>query len=101
VTRAKLRALLHAINAKLEQYLQALDAADAAEPGVRQPTAAALREKIQQRRERQERYEQLRAALEAGGETQVSLTDPDSRAMPKSPNVDAGDNVQTAVDAKH
>src|SRR5262249_49170887 len=38
---------------------------------------------------------------EASGESQMSLTDPDSRAMPKSPKVDVGYNVQTAVDAKH
>ena len=31
----------------------------------------------------------------------MSLTDPDSRALPKSPTVDVGDHVQTAVDAKH
>ena len=100
VTRATLRDLLHAIDAKLEQYLRALDAADAAEAAVPQPTAAALREKIQHLRERKGRYEQLRAALEASGESQVSLTDPDSRAMPKRPKVDVGSNVQTAVDAK-
>jgi transposase len=100
-TQAKLRDLLHAVDAKLAQYLRALDAADAAETEVPQPTAAALREKIQHLRERKGRYEQLRAALEASGESQVSLTDPDSRAMPKSPKVAVGYNVQTGVDAKH
>lgn len=100
-THAKLRDLLHAIDAKLEQYLRALDAADAAEAAVPQPTAVALREKIQHLRKRKGRYEQLRAALEASGESQMSLTDPDSRAMPKSPKVAVGYNVQTAVDATH
>jgi transposase len=101
LTHAQLRDLLHAIDAKLEQYLRALDAADAAEAAIPQPPAVAVREKIQHLRERKGRYEQVRAALEASGESQVSLTDPDSRAMPQSPKVDVGDNVQTAVDAKH
>jgi hypothetical protein len=35
------------------------------------------------------------------GQRQVSLTDSDSRAMPKSPKVDVGSNAQVAVDAKH
>jgi transposase len=101
VTQAKLRDLLHAVDAKLEQYLRALDAADAAEAAVPSLPATALRETIEHLRERKGRYEQLRAALEASGESQMSLTDPDSRAMPKSPKVDVGYNVQTAVDAKH
>jgi transposase len=99
-TQAKLRDLLPAGDAKLEQYLRALEAADAAETEVPPPTAAALREKIQHLRARKGRYEQLQAALEASGESQVSLTAPDSRARPKSPKVDVGSNVPTAVDAK-
>jgi hypothetical protein len=34
-------------------------------------------------------------------ETQLSLTDPESRSMPKSPKADVGDNVQIAVDSQH
>jgi hypothetical protein len=100
VTHAQRRELLHALEAKLEHYVWAWDAADAAEAAVPQPTAAALRETIQHLRERKGRYEQVRAAREASGESQVSLTNPDSRAMPQSPTGDGGYNVQTAVDAK-
>ena len=39
--------------------------------------------------------------LEKGGETQMSLTDPDSRAMAAHTKVAVGYNVQLAVDAKH
>jgi hypothetical protein len=39
--------------------------------------------------------------LEKGGETQMSLTDPDSRAMAARTKVAVGFNVQLAVDAKH
>jgi hypothetical protein len=39
--------------------------------------------------------------MEIGGQSQVSLTDPDSRAMPTSSKADVGYNVQVAVDDKH
>jgi len=35
------------------------------------------------------------------GESQLSLTDPDSRAIPNSPKAPVAYNVQTAVDSKH
>jgi transposase len=40
-------------------------------------------------------------AITASGETQLSVTDPDRRSMPKSPKVDVGYNVQSAVDSQH
>ena len=39
--------------------------------------------------------------LERTGEDQISLTDPDSRAMAAHTRVAVGYNVQVAVDAKH
>jgi transposase len=99
VTRAKRRDRLHAVDAKLAQYLRASDAADAAAAAAAARSATALREPSEPLRERKGREEPRRAALEARGERQLSLTDPDSRARPKSPKVDVGDNVQTAVDA--
>ena len=39
--------------------------------------------------------------MEGSGESQLSLTDPDSRAMPKSPKAPVAYNAQTAVDGKH
>ena len=41
------------------------------------------------------------AELERTGEDQISLTDPDSRAMAAHTHVAVGYNVQVAVDAKH
>jgi transposase len=100
-TREKLNETLKAIDVKIEGYLHALDEADEAETDVQKPTAEALQERIQQLRERKGHYEGLREAMEVSGESQVSLTDPDSRALPKSPKVDVGYNVQVAVDDKH
>jgi len=39
--------------------------------------------------------------LEYTGESQISLTDPDSRAMALNPKVGVGYNAQVAVDSKH
>ena len=39
--------------------------------------------------------------LEASGETQLSLTDPDARLLVKNGRVIAGYNVQSVVDDKH
>jgi hypothetical protein len=43
----------------------------------------------------------LLAELERTGESQISLTDPDSRAMAGHTKLGVGYNVQVAVDAKH
>ena len=39
--------------------------------------------------------------IEDSGETQISLTDADSRSMAKSPKAPVAFNVQVAVDEKH
>ena len=41
------------------------------------------------------------AHLRRSGESQISLTDPDSRAMAGHTKIGVGYNVQIAVDAKH
>ena len=103
-TRAKLERLLKAVDEKIENYLEELEHSDAQEAPVKKPTATELMEKIQALEGRKERYDQLLHELEkqeAEGETQLSLTDADSRSMPKSPKVDVGFNVQVAVDSRH
>lgn len=98
----KLRALLARIDAKLEEFVQALDRADGQEPsseaGFRAGDAAALPEKIAALRERQSRSQELLTEMETSGAKEISLTDPDSRRMHK---IGVGDNGQIAVDDKH
>ena len=60
-----------------------------------------LAEKIAAVRERRERCQAMLAELDRTGENQISLTDPDSRAMAAHTHVAVGYNVQVAVDAKH
>jgi Transposase DDE domain len=52
-------------------------------------------------RERRARHKDMLAELDQTGENQISLTDPDSRAMAAHTHVAVGYNVQVAVDAKH
>src|SRR5215469_14439260 len=48
-----------------------------------------------------ERHKEMLAELDRTGESQISLTDPDSRAMAAHTHVAVGYNVQIAVDVKH
>src|SRR6516225_4647432 len=60
-----------------------------------------LAEKIAAIRERRERCQAMLAELDRTGESQISLTGPDSRAMAAHTRVAVGYNAQVAVDAKH
>ena len=97
----KLRATLAEIDAKIDGYLQQLDAADAIEPNAAQPTAAQLQQKIEQLQQRRQQNTARLEHLQASGQTQVSLTDPDSRSMKVGQSTEVCYNVQTAVDTKH
>ena len=98
-TQAQLQELLAKIEARIEQYLAELDGQDAAAEGAGgAPPPAALQEKIEQLRARRGRYDELLGELAASGQSEVSLTDGDSRGMLR---VGVGYNVQTAVDGKH
>lgn len=99
---AKVTRLLKEIEAKIEDYLKQLDRQDAAEAAVRPATVDELQDKLRRLEERKQTYEGYAAHLKASGETQVSLTDPDSRKMPTTgEGSQVGYNVQIAVDEKH
>ena len=97
----KLHATLAEIDAKIDGYLQQLAAADAVEPNAAQPTAAQLQQKIDHLKQRRQTNATRLEQLQASGQTQVSLTDPDSRSMKVGQGTEVCYNVQTAVDAKH
>jgi len=56
---------------------------------------------IEALRQKRGRYGAMLAELERTGESQISLTDPDSRAMAAHTKVGVGYNIQIAVDAKN
>jgi transposase len=100
-TRASLNQFIKAADAKLEDYLQRLDKSDATESTAGGSRVKNLAEKIASIRQRRERHKNMLAELDQTGESQISLTDPDSRAMAAHTHVAVGYNVQIAVDAKH
>ena len=100
-TQNKLNRILKEIDEKIDNYLKMLDASDKEEAHIKRLTTKELKEKIEYLKDRKIRHEQLKEKMESRKDTQISLTDPDSRSMPKSPKVNVGYNVQTAVDARH
>ena len=79
-------------------YMEELDAYDHEE--VRKLSKDEIQRKLDVCKERKERYEGSRNQLEESGESQISLTDPDSRLMKANEGFCVGYNVQTAVDAE-
>jgi transposase len=100
-TRASLTKFIELADAKLDDYLQRLDQSDAAESTTGGSRVANLAEKIAALRARRMRCQEMLAQLDRTGEEQISLTDPDSRAMAAHTRVAVGYNVQVAVDTKH
>src|SRR5499426_1896288 len=99
-TEKKLRRMIQEIDAKIDQYLKELDRQDKQEVGERSLSTEELKEKIERYKQRRGQYEQLKKDLEQSGESQVSLTDPQSRAMRVGHGVEVSYNVQIVVDDK-
>ena len=91
-TREKLRRDLKRIDERLEDYLQQLNEADAGDNGSTD-TVKNLDEKIARMQSRKATLEAHRKTLDESGEAQLSLTDPDSRAMEPSTGVRVGYNA--------
>ena len=101
-TRSSLQTFIRAADERLEDYLKRLDEGDVEDGstsgGARTKNFA---EKIAALRQKRGRYDAMLAKLERTGEDQISLTDPDSRAMAAHTKVGVGYNIQVAVDAKN
>jgi transposase len=101
-TRNSLEKFIRAADERLDVYLRRLDEGDVAEGGTDGGARTKnLAEKIEALRKKRGRYEALLAELERTGESQISLTDPDSRAMAAHTKVGVGYNIQVAVDARN
>jgi transposase len=100
-TDKKLERAIKEIDKKIQSYLDELDEADEQEAEVKRPTASQLKEKIDQLRKRRGEHEKTRRQLAESGQSQISLTDPESRSMKVSQGTDVCYNVQTVVDSKH
>ena len=101
-TKAKLAKAMAESDERLARYLKQLDEADKdGEDAPERGSAERLQEKIAALRERRDRLDDHGKALADSGEDQISLTDPDARAMQSSSRVGVGYNIQIAVDTKH
>jgi transposase len=105
-SQGKLKAVLAEIEKKVSAYLEELDRTDtheeaASDVNSERLSTQQLKAKIAQLKERKQQLQSLAQDLERSGERQVSLTDPDSRAMSMGQGSTVGYNVQAAVDAKH
>ena len=103
-TRGSLAEFISKADEKLAKYLKRLDEGDAQEDdggSTETRSDSKLKEKIAAIQGKRDRHKAMLADLERTGEDQISLTDPDSRAMAKMTKVGVGYNVQLAVDVKH
>jgi hypothetical protein len=100
-TRNSLEKFIKAADERLADYLERLDEGDAAETGAGGARTKNLAEKIEALRQKRGSYDAILKDLERTGESQISLTDPDSRAMAAHTKVGVGYNIQLAVDAKN
>ena len=105
-TRGALATFIREADEKLVEYMKRLDADDAQEEQAGNGAASdrgdgKLAEKIAAIGARRDRHRALLDELDRTGEDQVSLTDPDARAMARMTKVGVGYNVQIAVDVKH
>ena len=94
--KKKLKRHIEYIDKQIQQYQELLDKNDQEEDSQK------IENKLVERREKKSRYEKIKAGLESSGEEQISLTDPDSRAVILHKNIiNVGYNIQSASDSKH
>lgn len=97
----KLKKKLKDIEEKIEEYLKEIEKNDAGEANDKSLDKEELKQKIELLKGRKEQYQELSEKLMESGNTQISLTDPDSRAMLNNQKIEVCYNVQIAVDEKN
>jgi transposase len=97
----RLKRKIKDIEKKIEGYLKELDENDQEERDASLPHKGELKGKIEEIKRRKERYKRFLEVLKERGERQISLTDPEARAMLNNRRMEVCYNVQLAVDSKH
>jgi hypothetical protein len=102
-TRAKVKQRLALLDKSIEQYLGDIASADRQESKAGTDKTERLEGRITKLREEMQALKKLEVRLLATPDQQLSLTDPDARAMGTTARGRGvvGYNVQTAVDARH
>jgi transposase len=91
------------VEASIERYMSALETADRHDGELAQAKTVRLKDKIAALREQMKAFKAQEVAVHAAPDQQISLTDPDARAMATNGKGTGmvGYNVQTAVDPVH
>ena len=92
---------LAAIDERVEKYLRELGENDKKEAGVKTPDKKELKDKIDSLKDRKDKYQELLKKMKSTNTREISLTDPDARAMLTSQKVQVSYNIQTTVDKKY
>jgi transposase len=102
-TPTKLKKRIEQVADHIAGYLQELDTADRQEGDAAEARSAKLKDKITTLRAQMQMLKAMEIQVAASPDGQVSLTDPDSRAMASSGRGSGivGYNLQSAVDAEH
>jgi len=101
-TVPKLKDRLSRIDEKIDKYLDEMDKNDRDEDGEDNGKPPPdMKKIIDDLKNRRGVYQNILDELEKTGQTQISLTDPDSRLMPNNGKMDVCYNVQTAVDSEY
>lgn len=100
-TRKKLKNRFAQIDKSIDKYLKQIISADRLEATIAKVKTEQLEHKINKLKKEVKQLNKIEAQLEASPDKQISLTDPDARAMRSHTAGMIGYNVQTAVDAKH
>jgi transposase len=102
-TKTKIKKRLQQIDENIARYLGQIESADRQEGEVAKTKSGRLADKIARLKKEMQTLKKLAVRMLATPDQQISLTDPDSRAMATSGRGTGivGYNVQSAVDAKH
>lgn len=101
-TRGKLDKRVREIERSIDEYLVAIETADRNPSEVTEAKTTHLNKKIDRLKREMQELKGMQSQVEASPAGQVSLTDPDARAMATSTSRGlVGYNVQTAVEAEH
>jgi transposase len=99
-SRAMLEEIVRSIDGRIARYLDSIESTDKSED-EKAGAVGNVSTELATLSARATEVRAMLAELDLTGETQISLTDPDSRTMKVRVGTDVCYNAQTAVDAKH
>src|ERR1700719_4857583 len=102
-TKASIQRWMEQVDASIEHYMAALETADRQDGELTPANSVHLKDKIAALKAQMQAFKAMEAEVHAAPDQQISLTDPDARAMGTNGKGTAivGCYVQTAVDAQH